>query len=339
MSGDRLADLGERRLVRRVQEALASADGRLLVGPGDDAAVVRCRDRVVLTVDTQYEGTHFERDWLTAEDVGQRAMAVSLSDVAAMGAHPLCALVSLVLPADLSVSWLDGLLGGLRGAARDLDCPVAGGDVTRGRRIGVCVTAIGELAEGRVPVLRRGARPEDELLLAGHLGLAAAGRLAISASRDAEFPEAAAAYRRPRPLLGFAAAIAPRCHAMMDVSDGLAIDLARLCEASNVGARIEARALVSAQVRSAAAALQADAEDLALHGGDDYALLLAVPGGEVLHAEATALAHGTPVRRVGLATAALDLVLVTPAGEDRRLLPRGWDPFVEEGGLAEGGSP
>lgn len=329
MSGPTVGQVGERDLVRGILKTLGSgADERVIVGAGDDAAVVKAAGDVVLTVDTQREGSHFERGWLSAADLGRRALAVSVSDLAAMGAQPLCALCSLLLPGEVEVAWLKGMVEGMRAGGEEFGCRVIGGDVARGQPLALCVTAVGEMPAGRRPVLRSGAAAGDDLVVAGLLGHAAAGRIALARGLEQLCPQVVGAYRRPSPLTALALEIAPHCNAMMDISDGLAMDLTRLSEASGVGAVLEADDLVDDGLAVAARQLDVDGLDLALGGGDDYSLLIAVAPDALDPLARAAACHGVPLRRVGGVTAVPDLFLRSSGHGTRALAPAGWDPFT-----------
>ena len=171
-------DLGERELIARVTERLeilGSRSDRVLLGPGDDAAVVVAPDgRVVATTDVLVEGVHFLREWSSPQDVGHKAAAQNLADVMAMGGTATALLVALVAPPDLPVDWALGVAEGLRDEAARVGAVVVGGDTAQGDRVVLSITALGDLA-GRPPVTRSGARPGDVVVVAGVLGASAAG--------------------------------------------------------------------------------------------------------------------------------------------------------------------
>ena len=259
-------DVGEFALIAAVTARLGTSDA-VLVGPGDDAAVVRAPDgRVVVTTDVLVEGVHFRRDWSSAYDIGRKAAAANLADVAAMGGTATSLVVGLAAPPDLPVSWALGLADGLRDEAALVGAVVVGGDTVSADQIVVSVTALGTL-DGREPVRRTGARPGERVVLAGRLGWSSAGlRLLRSGSYDGPLVEA---HRRPRPPYSLGPILAEAgATAMCDVSDGLVADLGHLCRASGVG------------VDLSAAALHDDAVDLqdVLSGGEDHALVATLPG-------------------------------------------------------------
>jgi thiamine-monophosphate kinase len=270
-----LSDVGEFRLIERVLSALAEAGGApdpgngVLVGPGDDAAVVSAPDgRVVVSTDVLVEGRHFRRDWSSAYDVGVRAAAANLADIAAMGAHPTALTIGLAAPADLPVAWTLELARGLAAEAAAGGAVVVGGDMVRSETLVISVTALGRL-DGREPVLRSGARPGDLVVVAGRLGWAAAGlRLLADGITDGPLVEA---HRRPTPPYGWGPRLAALgATSMLDVSDGLLQDAGHLAAASGVAIDLRLEAL-----RTLAGPGISDLD--LLGGGDDHALLATLP--------------------------------------------------------------
>jgi thiamine-monophosphate kinase len=284
---------GEFALIERFTRVLPLGGEGVVVGPGDDAAVLRPREGedLVATVDAVVEGVHFDARFAPA-DVGWKALAVNLSDLAAMGARPLHGLVALGVPPGTPSRVLTGIARGLGECARVHGVAVVGGNVSRARELSVTVTALGTVPRGRV-LLRAGARPGDLVAVTGTLGDAALGLL----------PGAARALvrrqRRPTPRLAAGRALARLARAGLDVSDGLAQDLEHLCRASGVGARIGAADLpLSDAYRRAARALP-DPFAPALAGGEDYELLVALAPRNLARARAAAVAAGTTLTVVG----------------------------------------
>jgi thiamine-monophosphate kinase len=288
---DSVRVVGEFGVIERVVAAAGTARSAD-VGPGDDAAVVRAPDgRVVATTDVLVEGQHFRRDWSSAEDVGHKAAAANLADVAAMGARPTALLVGVACPPDTPTAWLEGVATGLAQECWPMGAAVVGGDTVASPPDSDCVvlsvTALGDL-EGRVPVLRSGARPGDVLALAGRLGWSACG-LAVMRRGFASPAVVVAAHRRPTPpyAAGPAAADAGAT-AMCDVSDGLLADAGHLARDSGVDVDIDRAALVRAcldpdgPLPQVAAALGGDPLAWVLTGGEDHALLATFPGGTAL---------------------------------------------------------
>src|SRR5512138_1372885 len=261
---------GEFELIQAFTAALPLSGSGVLVGPGDDAAVVRAPpgEDLVATVDAVVEGVHFDARFAPA-DVGWKALAVNLSDLAAMGARPLHALVALGLPPGTPAATVAGIARGLGACARAHGTAIAGGNVTRASDLSVTVTVLGAVPEGRA-LLRAGARPGDLVAVTGTVGDAALGRTPGAARA------LALRQRRPTPRLAAGRALAGIARAAIDVSDGLVQDLGHVCAASGVGARIGAADLpLSAAYRRAARRL-ADPLAAALGGGEDYELVVAI---------------------------------------------------------------
>jgi thiamine-monophosphate kinase len=287
------------------------------VGIGDDAAVLsaeHARGRIVWTIDEQVEGSHFQRDLLAWRDIGWRSFMAAASDLAAMGAAPWSALCALVLPDDVDDTALEQIAVGQRDAAVAVGAPIVGGNLARGATLSMATTLLGTCDRA---VTRSGARPGDGLWMAGHVGLAAAGLRALRAGRGSEpsFGAAVAAWRGPRALIAEGRAMGPVVHAAIDVSDGLARDAGHIAQASAVELVLDEVALRSdTELQEAAAALGIDPLELALHGGEDYALVIASP------------APVEGFRRIGEAKSGRGLVLRSQSGE-RELEPRGFDHF------------
>jgi thiamine-monophosphate kinase len=257
------------------------------------------------------------------DSVGWKCLARAASDIAAMGGTPRCFLLNLALPATATGKWLRSFLGGLRRASMSLDCVLAGGDTTRSERILINVTVNGEIPEGQ-EVLRSGARPGDLLYVSGTLGEAEHGLRLLRKSRGKVSPKNEAVrkhlYPEARVELGRWLAKRKLARAMMDVSDGLSNDLPRLCTASGVGAIIDTGRLPLPR----GVALDS-ARQLALHGGDDYELLLAVSprNAELLPAKFRKL----PLTRIGELTKELGVQIIGKNGTREPLRAAGWDPF------------
>ena len=335
MRGRTIQDLGEDLLLDRIKSVI-DAPPRGVVGIGDDAAVL---GRQLLTIDTLVENVHFRRAWCTPEEVGWKALAVNLSDVAAMAGTPRAALVSLILPANTTVDAVLGFYRGLRRLARKTGVSILGGNLARGSPLSITLTLIGE-AERRV--LRSGARPGDRIFVSGQPGLARLGYLILKRKLPATtdrwsepraslmrqrkqaadlYPGGSKAVRRfllPDPRIDLAREAHPT--AMMDVSDGLARDLPRLARASGVGMVIDAGMLpVYRTFHALCEALKVAPEAIMLEGGEDYELVMTVPP--------TALAPDAIAWHcIGEVTSGRK-VLVLDKGRTRPLTARGFDHF------------
>lgn len=269
------------------------------------------------------EGRHFRRDWSSGEDVGRRAAVQNLADVAAMGARPTSVVVTLVAPPDLPVDWVTGFARGLAAACGPHDVGVVGGDLSGGDAVVVSVTVHGDLA-GRAPVLRSGARPGDVVAHAGVRGRSAAGLDLLLAGAGAAAPELVRAYLRPEcPVAAGPAAAAAGATAMLDVSDGLLRDAARIARASGVVLDLDAVSTAfpddHAALGAAAVVLHRSPHDWILVGGEDHGLLATFPAGAALP---------EPFRRVGTVRPDPgDGVPVRVAGRVPPQGPTGWDHF------------
>ena len=332
-----LRDLGEIEVIRRLIAARSSGEG-VVVGPGDDAAVLAPaagRD-LIATADAFVEGRHFLPAWGTSREHGARLAAANLSDLAAMAARPRWALLSMGLRPDHDVDELLEFQAGAAEAMRENGGSLVGGNLTavEGPEW-FDLTLLGDTPRGRAWT-RAGARPGDRIAVTGHPGRAGAGlRLALAMGDRALAPEwgpLIQAWLRPagRVALALALAEAGGVRAAIDISDGLAGDLARLCEASGVGADLqEAAAPDDPLLERAAEALGETAEAMRLGPSDDYELILAVtPEGSEAIATAAA-ARGVPFTWVGRVTERAGEVRIGAAG--RVVAARGFDHFGREG--------
>ncbi|WP_300163953.1 thiamine-phosphate kinase [Solidesulfovibrio sp.] len=250
----------------------------IVLSRGDDAAIIACPGQVCVTTDLFLEDVHFRRSYFTPADVGYKALAVNVSDVAAMGCRPTGFVLGLTSPDDADREYWEEAMAGMAGLARALDLPLAGGDLSRGDKLGLCVTIWGAPGpSGRF--LRRGqASPGDVLFVVGPVGLARVGLAVLEKEgRQAaeRFPAAVAAHLRPEPRLaaGLALAALPEVSACMDVSDGLARDLPRLLPAGLGADLFIPPALLHPEVTAHAAGHGRKPEKEAVFGGEDYALL------------------------------------------------------------------
>jgi thiamine-monophosphate kinase len=328
-----IASVGEFALIDRLRRLVPTAGPGVTIGIGDDAAVLQFSHPVVATCDSQVEGVHFTWALCRPGDVGWRALAVNLSDVAAMGGIPRHALISLVLPSDASLDMVEDLYRGIAAAALAHAVSIVGGNVsgTDGPLV-VDITLLGETPR---PVTRSGARPGDGVWVTGSLGKAAAGRFLLQ-HPEIQVPGRAAleqAYRRPSPRVDAGralSALGPR--AMIDTSDGTASDLLHLVDASGVGVRLdEERLPVADGLGPVAHAAGIDPRAWPLRGGEDYELLFAAAPG--FEAEAPGVA-----RRIGVQLTRIAEILPASAGRwihgsggPRPLTAGGWDHFPAGG--------
>ncbi|MBP1300006.1 thiamine-monophosphate kinase [Curtobacterium sp. 1310] len=324
-TGPTVGQLGELAVLDRIVRRLPA--GAPDVGPGDDCAVVAAPDgRFVVTTDMMVHGPDFRWAWSSPADVGWKAAATNLSDVAAMGATPSGLVIALAAPQETPVAVLESFADGVRAAVDALSpgCGVVGGDLSTSAVFTVSVTAFGDLG-GRAPVLRSSARPGDVLAVSGELGRAARGlarlfrdgvdahgepsRSATVASGADTDPDVDRQRRPVPPIADGPLAATAGATAMLDLSDGLAIDAGRLARASRVTLDLDADGV-------------AGADDLALHGGEDHGLLATFPPG-------VALPGG--FRRIGAVVARGGADLVR-GGEP--VPTTGWDPYADWDGAA-----
>jgi thiamine-monophosphate kinase len=326
--------LGELGLIQAIRRRAGHPGGPWRAGIGDDAAVLRPRanHEIAVTTDSLIEDVHFRFATTDARSLGHKTLAVNLSDLGAMGARPLGFVMSLALPRSASPERLGGFLQGLLAEARSSDCPLVGGDTVESPAWAVTVTAFGEVQRGRA-LLRSGARPGDRLVVSGELGAAALG-LEILERGDRTLPGAAPFIRRhirPRPPYRLGKELVARrlARGAIDISDGLARDLAHLLQESSMGAEVNLDALPVARAFAATCArLGLDPSELALHGGEDYELLFAL--------RPTAPPLGALQSRLG---ARLTEIGVVRRGRKARFLRRGQAVAVPSRGFAHFGAP
>lgn len=268
--------------ISRLKAIFGEAPPGVTFGIGDDAAVLTLSrvcsetESIVWTIDSSVEGIHFRRDLVGWEDIGWRSMMAAASDLAAMAARPLGALSALMLTTDLGEEEIDALARGQNEAARTLGTAVVGGNLSRGGEVSLTTTLVGCAAR---PAYRSGAQPGDWLVLVGDVGLAAAGLhilLRIGGSwraDDADEAVAVEAWRRPVARLDDGLRYGALASAQIDVSDGVAQDAGHVAEASGIRIEISADEVVSPRLRSLAARYEFDPLELALGGGEDYAIL------------------------------------------------------------------
>ena len=326
----------EGEFVRWLRTLTSEKSPQVRLGIGDDAAVVRVgrNHDLILTADLSIEDVHFTASLHPARSIGHRALARSLSDIAAMGGVPRFALISVAFPRAVSRTWTEEFYRGVLDLAARFQVQVIGGDTSIVRRTAMIdVTLAGEVARGK-GLLRSGARPGDQIFVSGNLGRSALG-LEILKSRarvrkrpqrdqpeDAETAAALKAhlYPEPRCELGRWLQRSGIPSALMDISDGLSTDLMRMCEASEVGARVFAE-----RVPVPSGVEPEHSLDLALNGGEDYELLFTVPKRK--SAKVPATHRGVPLRCIGQIYRSRDVLLVQNDGRESPLAPAGYDHF------------
>jgi thiamine-monophosphate kinase len=306
-----LREFGEAALIRKIREKFQTKE-YVTIGIGDDAAVfdLPAGYSAVFCSDLVAENAHFIRDFHPPDSIGYKAVAVNVSDVGAMGGVPMHFLISIALPGDLDVAWVDGVLAGVERACTDFGVLLVGGDLSSSDRIFVDVSMIGRVPTGRA-VRRSGARAGDNIYVTGALGGAALGFELLRAGNTSDPAVKRHLYPQPRHRVG--AAVRDRAHAMIDVSDGLSTDLGHILDESRVSARVYKDKIP----------MFPGAHDAQfLHGGEEYELIIIAPTlpGEI---------EGLPVTRIGEITASdLDQRLFLIDGTRESVLnPKGWQHF------------
>jgi len=314
----------------------AGLEPAVVIGPGDDAAVVQPPRgaRLLLTTDVLAEDVHFRRRWARPADLGWKLAAVNASDIAAMGGRPLWALLALALPPELDRSFAAGMARSLRAASRSFGFTIVGGD-TCASAAGIFLSLTLAGVAGPRLLTREGAQPDDQIFVTGHLGASALGLTALERHGSGLLPlplrRCARRHLHPAPRLAFGAALAGTgfAHSALDVSDGISRDLGRLCAASRVGAEVQADWLpVLPSTARAARLLGSDPIAAALHGGEEYELLFTARP----HDERRVLALG---KRLGLRVTAIGRILprrdgvsvIGSDGQRKALIPAGWEHF------------
>ncbi|MEZ2348764.1 thiamine-phosphate kinase [Terriglobus sp. RCC_193] len=318
---------GELQFIRDLRNRAGHPGGTVRLGIGDDCAVLRPPKGhdILVTTDFSLEGRHFRRDWHPAASAGHRCLARGLSDLAAMGAHPMAAFLSLALPTGFTRraanrKWLDGFLGGLLHLAKQTKTPLAGGDTSTapGDAILADIVLLGSTPAG-TELRRSKARPGDSLYVTGYLGGASAELAALASSprsfRNAN-PAADHPHLYPQPQLRAGQRLRNLASAAIDISDGLSTDLAHLCEESRVGAIVEADALPLHPLLNN----KEDALHHALHGGEDYQLLFTAPASSKIPRSI----GSTPITRIGAIVRGKAITLRSN-GTAERLQPAGWE--------------
>jgi thiamine-monophosphate kinase len=323
--------LRERKLIDRIRNLAgaaaitsgAASNGPVVSGIGDDCAILRVRAgfELLVTTDLCVEDVHFRREWHPARSVGHRCLTRGLSDIAAMGGEPLACFLSLGLPSSLPQSWVDGFLQGLRDLARHFKVQLAGGDISSAPQVAADIVVVGEVPRGKA-LLRSGARPGDRIYVTGDLGGSAAvltqlyqGEKVQPAKSSHHF------YPSPRIEAGLWMRRRHKAKSMIDLSDGLSVDLAHICEESGVSAIVYADRVPVAK--------GADLP-LALHGGEDYELLFTAPASIKLP-QRTA---GIKVTEIGLVKKRSNyssaIQILGENGKVRPLAPLGWEHFRKQ---------
>jgi thiamine-monophosphate kinase len=335
---ERIRELGEFGLIERIAQALPPPGEGVVVGVGDDVAVLRTdgENYLLATCDIQVEGVHFLREAIGPYRLGRKAAAINLSDIAAMGGTPTYMLVSLAMPPETEVGFIDELYRGLKDQVNAAGADIVGGNMANlPDRFMIDILLLGSVRPDHL-LLRSGARVGDQVCVTGVLGDSAAGLALLQhpqAEVDAEAREqllAAHLTPTPRLLEGRVLASTGAVTAALDVSDGTISDIGHICERSYVGVELWTRRLpISGAARSAAQATGRDVLDFALRGGEDYQLLFTVPQPRAVEvADRVQAATGTPVTAIGqILPASAGIQVLLPNGTRAPVGKGGWDHF------------
>ncbi len=346
---NKISEIGEFGLIDRIKKTAEKnpKNSRVLLGIGDDAALLKLSPGKICaaTTDTMVEGVHFDLRYTPFFDLGYKAMASNLSDIAAMGGNPLLALITLSLPAKTSVKQIDQLYAGMQALAKKHRVVIAGGDTVKSRELSITLALLGE-CDPKNTGLRSGARPGDAVLVTGDLGGSQAGldllkttlRQGVrhtqpgSSGQEIRNPKSKLARKhlRPEPRVAEAKLLASRfkLHGMIDISDGLASELHHLSKVSKVGIIIDQKALpVAAQTIVIAKMLERDPQKYCLYGGEEYELLFTLPPREALKARALIHKQGTACSIIGQVVKGSRVSIIAQNGKREKLTNRGYTHF------------
>jgi thiamine-monophosphate kinase len=323
-----LSELGELGFVDRIRKRIIYRSDDIVVGVGDDSCAVKAYSSLVTLVSTDafVEGNHFSLAYFTLNDVGYKAIAASVSDLAAMGGMPRYCLVSLIAPPTISVGDTDSMVDGMLRCCREHGMELVGGDSVGSTMLALSVTVLGEV-EVENMILRSGARPGDSVYVTGDLGASEAGRIVLSTQAGVEKSIAervSTRHKMPRARVKEARALVMNhpIHSMIDLSDGLSVDAGHIAKESGVRLVLHAEEIpASREVRAVARAASTRALDLALFGGEDFELLFTA-----LDLRIESIAE-TPVKRIGEVKEGAGVSLVAPDGTETTLHPRGYSHF------------
>jgi thiamine-monophosphate kinase len=269
----KVKDIGEFGLIDLISKKTKYKD--ILVGIGDDAAVIKTKGLQILTTDCLVESDHFKKEWFTPFQIGMKSIEINVSDVAAMGGVPKYVLVSLCIPKDLDVDFIEEMYKGMRKSCNKYDIEIIGGNMTHSNQIIISITLTGKVEKNNLK-LRNGAKPDDFILVSGPLGNGRAG-LRLFQKNLKGHNKVRLGYLEPKSKLTYGIKIAPFVNSMIDISDGLAPEIRHICRASACGAIIyKDKIPIKEDVREFAKTINEDPYDYALYGGEDFELLYTV---------------------------------------------------------------
>jgi thiamine-monophosphate kinase len=313
----KIRDVGEFGLINLITRKPKDKD--ILVGIGDDAAVTKVKDGLqVLTTDCLVEGDHFRRDWFNPMQIGMKAIEINVSDIVAMGAIPKYVLVSLGLPKDLNVEFVEKMYEGMWKACDKNKIEIIGGNMAHCENIIISITLTGQV-EKKYLSLRSGAKSGDFIFVSGHLGNGRAG-LRLFQENLMKFENVRKNYLEPKAQLNSALKVAPYVNAMEDISDGLASEIKHICEESNCGAIIYKNKIpIADEVRGLARRLGEDEFNYALYGGEDFELVYTVSNNNLKNVNGFL---------IGEITKSKDIKLISN-GKEENITTKGYDHFLK----------
>ncbi len=324
----KINDLAEKTLIDEIKKEFFSSKPGLIIGIGDDAAVFEVdKKKFILTKDLLLEGTHFVKDLHPPFLLGRKSINVNLSDIAAMGGTPVYSLLGLGLPENIPTEWVDQFFSGFKSACKEFDVVLAGGDISQAGFVSISVTVIGE---GDSIIKRDGARPGDRIYVSGSLGDSALGlqilKQGVRVGEDKKKDVLLGAFLDPVPQVALGRAISEKriASAMIDVSDGLSVDLNHICEQSRVGAEIFVEKIPASDELKF---FRGEERDLCLHGGEDYSLLFTVP--QKRKAEVDTLKKQHQISEIGIITERKGLFLIPEHGERKKFEVKGYQHFFK----------
>ncbi len=310
----KIEDIGEFGLIKIITRKTKDKD--VLVGIGDDAAVIKTCGLQVLTTDCLVEGDHFRRDWFSAKQIGMKAIEINVSDVASMGAQPRYVLVSLALPKTLDVKFVKKMYEGMWEVCDKYNIEIIGGNMACCEKIVISITLAGEVDKKNLS-LRSGAKPRDFIFVSGHLGNGRAG-LRLFQENLKGFDDVRTKYLEPKANLKSALKNAPYLNSMEDISDGLASEIKHICDESRCGAIIYKNKIpIKEEVRKVAEQLGEDEYNYALFGGEDFELVYTVSEDNISKVEGFIVGEITKENKI----------LLDSKGKKEEITEKGYDHF------------
>ncbi len=327
-----LSKIGEFGLIEKLRRKIKKRSPRIKLGVGDDCAVVAAPDHdLLITADTLIEDVHFDLHYISPEMLGKKSIAVNLSDIAAMGGSPLYILISLGMPISTRVEFIDELYSGFENTAKKYNCSIIGGDVSKSiNGLIISITIIGEVKKN-VFIQRAGARIKDKIFVTGNSGDSAAGLEILKKSNHIKKNKMIEKHLCPKPRLKEGQILAEKIgvSSMIDLSDGLASDLKRICEESKCGARIYINKIpFSPGLRKLKKSINKNILDYALFGGEDYELLFTIKENKVAQLQKRWHRMTIPITNIGeILDKKCGIILVSPDGKEEPLPQKGYNHF------------